>query len=232
MALTFQSFGYTVELAKVIGIKAAVYLSALQYYDALNKHAESFVVSREDVNNLSGLSESEQQDAETILKCCNIIKVKPNKTGTKLTVTLFFNSALALLTQDIMTMELDTKIKEQLQSRVSKKTKKEAIADNLKKGIKIDDPDLNKMLGDWIDSVILSGKGSLTKKAIELSVQDLLSYSGDKTTLTEILRIAIKGGYRDLQWAIENYKKHPKDRNWKPYDSMTVQSSPTINEGF
>ena len=74
-------------------------------------------------------------------------------------------------------------------------------------------------------------KGFLSPSGVVFAQQELLQYTKDQEKQLEILKIAIKGGLRDLTWAIEQYEKKNGvgSRNFARYEDIKEDSNVSVN---
>ena len=84
---------------------------------------------------------------------------------------------------------------------------------SLKKSIQEDDPILRECYCNWIDAVYANPKGFLSVSSIKQCIKTLKELTDNKSVQKEIIEIAIKNGSRNLDWAIEEYNKKPKQSN-------------------
>ena len=99
-------------------------------------------------------------------------------------------------------------------------SKKEAEIKSLKSSIKEESEIVRQYLYDWIDAVMLSPRGYLSKQGVKISVEDLNRFSESEDVKVEVLRIAVKNSYRDLKWAISAYQKDNPTNTATPYRNV------------
>lgn len=91
-----------------------------------------------------------------------------------------------------------------------KLSKKESVARNLKSNIVTSNEELREAYSGWIDSVI-ARQGWMSKEAV-IEGQRLIDEftARDLDIALEVLKVASIGGYRDMNWAINDYKRRPR----------------------
>jgi hypothetical protein len=92
----------------------------------------------------------------------------------------------------------------------NKRTKAEAVKDNLKSNIVTTNVELIEAYSDWIDAVF-SKEGWMSKKAVMLGQSTVDEFSGrDLDIALNLLNIAALHGHRDINWSIAKYKEQCK----------------------
>lgn len=235
----FLSHSYNIELAKKYGVKASILLSYVFSVRTATLSDKEVLLNREQIRNATGLSVSEQKEAEDILYQNHILTLK-QFTG-KADGNYYIINPLQIVecdgSQNISNMFLPKamEVAEQ-ESRVSKEDlKRESIKRNLKSSIQISDELLRQYVYMWIDTIYEKPNGFLSKTAVELAMQDLSNFSTDVLTRVEILKIAIKLGYKDIKWAINSYQRTNKDTQtyrWQPYVETRAERIQTENGAF
>lgn len=239
MVDNFLSHSYNIELAKKYGVKASILLSYVFSVRTATLSDKEVLLNREQIRNATGLSASEQKEAEDILYQNHILTLK-QFTG-KADGNYYIINPLQIVerddSQNISNMFLPKamEVAEQ-ESHVSKEDlKRESIKRNLKNSIQISDESLRQYVYMWIDTIYEKPNGFLSKTAVELAMQDLSNFSTDVSTRVEILKIAIKLGYKDIKWAINSYQRTNKDAQiyrWQPYVETRAERIQTENGAF
>ena len=85
-------------------------------------------------------------------------------------------------------------------------SKRSTYINSLKKSIEESDVILKDLYFDWIDAVYANPKGFLSQSGIKEMRKTLSDFTSDKKVEKEIIKIAIKNGYRNLDWAINEYQ--------------------------
>ena len=214
-----QTNSYCVEVAKLFGVKSAVFLSYLWQNIAHEEKSEDVVMCRKDVLNCTGLDESDQRAVESALSDSGVLVVKPFR-GTSEKCYYTFNQKKfdsIQIPTGFFPFESEPAVPKE--KKVARKTSRQIMVNVLKSSIEVGDEVLQQYLCDWIDAVYANPKNCLTKQALQINIDELMKISNENDRI-EILRIAIKRSWRDMQWAIDDYYKNRSsiDSNWKPYD--------------
>ena len=239
MVESYLSHSYNVELAKKYGVKSAILLSYVFSLRSATVDKE-VLLNREQIKNATGLIESEQKEAEDILYQNHILTLK-QFTG-KAEGNYYIVNPIQIdrseTNQTISNMFIPkaTQIIEQ-ESRISKEdVKRESIKRNLKNSVQVSDDTLKQYIWSWIDTIYEKPNGFLSKSAVELAVQELSNFSTDVSVRIEVLKIAIKFGYKDIKWAINSYqrwgKKDTQTYSWKPYEETKADRIQMENGAF
>lgn len=191
---------YNISLAKIFGLQAAVYLNEILFYFNENKEDEVVHLNREEIENNTTLSISEQKSIDKIFKEVQLVDINEDDG-----IRLNYGILIGLFD------EQNKKIVSDIPKSIKKKrTKTEAIRDELRKCIKSDNAELRDAYSDWIDAV-LAKEGWMSKRAVEVGQKTVDSYSNHNLdTALELLNIASINGYRDIQWAVNAYEKCDK----------------------
>lgn len=212
-----QTASYNVDVAKVFGVCTAIMLSYLDRtftYQSRNKllNANSTMsISRAEIYAETGLDDEKQKEIELALQECGVITVRPLQNVPNKNYYIVNDTQLVAIMTAKNPSEVigETKAKQFTNTpRVEPISKRQSNIIALKKKVKVEDPVIQTYLIDWIDSVFANPKGFLSPKGVEIAQQELYAYCrDDQAKAIKILEIAIKGGLRDLSWAIENYEK-------------------------
>lgn len=217
---------YNLKLAKFFGVYSAVFISLLldtkEESELLNKTVEKFfIMSRQQIYDLTGLEDSKQLDVENVLVETGLLEIKPVKNSSEkfyygINEELLMNILMAKDTESaekLITKTGDTK-KLIKQERVEKISKRANYILNLKKGLKESDPVVRDLLNTWIDTVYENPKGFLAPTTIAACLKTLEEYSGGKQKVKkEVIDIAIKSQHRNLDWSIEQHQKQVKSKS-------------------
>ena len=234
-----NNFCYNVEVAKKFGVNASVFLSCLFGKSISDSNVTKVSsLSREEIYNKTGLTFSTQEKIEEFLSSRKIINVKPFKGNKdKNYYIIYYEEIEKVLEYSLNTKDLFVSNENISRKVVKKETKQEKHINSLKKNVYtlVSSPMLQQMFCDWVDSVYANPKGFLTLPSLKIAYQDLMKFSTDENVEQEVMCIAIKNGYRDIQWAINLYNSsHSNDSsfNWKSYDSMVSDGNDIVNEVF
>lgn len=204
---------FNIEIAKTVGLHAAIYLSeVIRISEKANRKQcftdDGFVLlDREYIEKRTTIKPKEQLDIDKVLLPLKIItKPKPDSNE-----CLFNAEVLASL---IMGKDesLDKGIKNIIiKNSKSQTSKRDYQRDMMKKFITVQNEELKEAYYKWIDGVYANPKGFLSGGAIETFMKVIDNFSDhDLDVALELLSIATVGGYRDATWAVERYKKlHP-----------------------
>lgn len=113
------------------------------------------------------------------------------------------------------------------------KAKEEDRRVQLKRHIKESDEVLRQYWCDWVDSVYENPKIYLSGPMVDLAQKDLDKFSTNTDKKIEVLKIAIKCGYREIQWAIDKYNQSNKiSNNFANYSDIKSTGDQVADEVF
>lgn len=201
---------YNVNLANIIGLHEAIYISELININekAIKKNKISdegyFTVDRKYITSRTTFDKKEQLEIDKTLNNLKIIHIADNVN--------VISIDLQVLTGIIMSA--DEKLTKDISSIVNKKqkrTKQQVICDELKKNIVTTNSELIDAYSNWIDSVIAKD-GWMSKQAV-ISAQQLIDANSNRNldVALKIISIASINGYRDMQWAVNKYYQEFKN---------------------
>ena len=203
---------------KIFGLNISVYSAELlNVYKRANmkkKLIENkyFEVDRKLIKEHTSLTEEEQLACDVNLKKIDLISYQ-NENNPNI-ISFDLEKFASLITCE--DMKFIKKISENVKINSPKGTKeaqKEAILTNLKTNINSDSQELNGALADWVDAVY-SKQGWMSKKSIDAFQTQLHNYTnGNLKVALRIVEIATIGGFRDCQWAINDYEKELRKTN-------------------
>lgn len=203
---------YNISIANKLGLNAAVYISAL-----INTSAGSNVVDRKLINRITTIPEIEQYVLDKQLSKIGLILIdKKNKDSISVDYQIF--TALILD---------DDKLSKDLPIVTKKKTKTDVMKEELRKYISSTDSQIRDAYTDWIDSVFQK-QGWMSKKSVTVAQDVLKNY--DLNSVHEILSIATMGGYRDMNWAVEQFENNKNKK--KKFNISTEPVNQTSSIGF
>lgn len=197
---------YNIELARSIGLHEAIYLNEIiniqEKAYRKNKIVYSYVeLDREYIQSRTTFKVEEQKELQKALEICKLIKVDENN---KDRVLLESNNLINML-YDGNESILKSYAKEVKNTK--KESKAEIIRQQLKNNIKTDNVELKDAYCEWIDSVSMKF-GYMAKKAViegQKVIDDYCNRDLDKAL--KIISIATINSYRDMTWAINDFKK-------------------------
>jgi hypothetical protein len=215
---------------KIFGLNISVYSAELLniYKRATMKKKlvedKYFEVDRKLIKEHTSLTEEEQLACDVNLKKINLISYLKDDNPNLISFDL--EAFASLITSE--DMKLIKRISDNVKINSPKGTKeaqKQAILTNLKTSIDNSSQELNGALSEWVDAVY-SKQNWMSKKSIELFQQILYNYTkGDLKVALRIVEIATANGWRDCQWAINDYEKEL--RNSKSQVRTTIQKVAT-----
>ena len=239
-----NSFSYNLKLSKIFGIQPAVLIECLSdeyYYQFRNNHLNdnnTIALSRSEIYERTSLGDAEQVDAEVSLSSCNIITIKPlQNIPNKNYYIINFNNLSNILNADDPTKILSTAVSEQFvrHKRIEPASKRQTHIASLKKKISVQDPVIQDYLVKWIDAVYSNPKGFLSPTGVVFAQQELLEYAKDnQEKQIKVLKEAIKGGYRDMTWAIQKYEEvnGVGTKNFASYTDNVASQTQASSEVF
>lgn len=221
--LSTDTYGmYNIDLANIIGLHEAIYVNNLIniYKKAITKkklHGDFILIDREYITSVTTFTVAEQKEMDKKLQDVNILHINIDN---KDLVKLNLSNITTLLVTDNEELVTDVKTK----TTKKKRTKAEAIKDNLKNLITVNNDELRKAYEDWIDAVYAK-QGWMSAKCVTVGQNQLDTFANHNLDVAlDILNIASIHGYRDMQWAIENYNK---SMTAKPVNAVRFNSTPT-----
>lgn len=114
-----------------------------------------------------------------------------------------------------------------------RKTKQDKMYDSMIRSVDTGDEVVNQYVIDWINSVRDNPKRYMTKQSFELSLNKMLSFYANQEDRIEVLKIAIKGSYSDIDWAIDKYEgRKPINNNFTNYSEIKSDGSEMVGETF
>jgi hypothetical protein len=236
---------YNIDVAKIFGVCSAVFITCIyqEYlYQTRNKKSndnDTIALSRAEIYERTGLDDEKQIDVELALVACGIISTKPLQNVPNKNYYIFNSEQF----DKIMTAKSPDDIINSSQAiqfikkpRVEPVSKRQTHIAKLKSSVSVDDPILQQYFCDWIDAVYTNPKGFLSPSSVNIAQQELLAYcKNNQDVQIAIMRIAIKGGLRDITWAIQKYEETNTkqiNNNFVTYKDIKSDGSNVINEEF
>lgn len=239
---SFNVYSYNTDIAKVFGVCSAVFVTFLAAEKTkLNVNgSDELALSRDEIFAITALDFEKQQEIEKSLIECGVLAVKSfrgNKNKNHYLVDfdrlqIIMNSASNVI-ELFEPLKFEKKPKAAEQKAVE--TKQQRHVASLKSKFSSYEPVLRQYLCDWVDAVYDKPKGFITAAGLKISLNELDCNSNSVDESIEILKIAIKGGLRDLTWAINKYNESKKLvdlNNFSSYNEIKSDGSNTINEEF
>ena len=204
--LSMSNYGnYNIKLANILGLESAVYINELLNINekALRKNKISdnfFTLDREYIKSRTTLSLETQLELDDKLMRLGILEHSDENT---------ISINITVMTSILMdpSEELMKTITKVTKSKSGKRTKGQAICDNLKSNIVTSNEELIAAYSEWIDAVYAKD-GWMSKKAVVCAQQTIDEFANRNLDVAlEVLKIATINGYRDINYAINNFKK-------------------------
>lgn len=208
--LSMSNYGhYNVKLAQLLGLNSAIYLGQLLDINekAIRKEKienEQFELDREYITKRTTLTEAQQKDIDRTLVKLGILEVSKENPN-QLNVNITAITSILMDPDEQLTKAVKRIVKNDT-AEGRKQSKLQAQLTRLKEQIITTQPDLRKAYFTWIDSVHENG-GYMTNQGV-ISAQAELDKFTDRNldVALKVLEIAAVNGYRDIMWAINNYK--------------------------
>lgn len=112
---------------------------------------------------------------------------------------------------------------------MSKKSKQQKMYESMIKSVDTGDSVVDQYVVDWINSVRNKPGGYMTKESFKLSLEKLLWDFPKQEDRIEILKIAIRGSYRDINWAINRFTP---SMSMPTYSTIKSDGSEMVGESF
>jgi len=208
---------YNITLAKMFGLEASAYCSALlTIYDKAkrkNKLVENdFVkVDRKYIEERTTLSVEKQLEIDARWESINIIVKSKNdintiKINTELIVSLIEGKE-PQLTESVAYVKNTSK-------KEIRELKRTSEIENIKSKIVCNDPEILFELKRYVDATATLDprKGNLTQQSVEIFQEEVTNFAGNnKAVLKELIRIGTKHKAIDGDWVIRRYSKGQKE---------------------
>lgn len=200
---------YNVELAHILGLESAIYISELMNINSKavkkSKIQDGFMtVDRKYIESRTTLKEKKQLELEKELVKFGILK-KSDESEDVLSLDV---SVIAALVGSDNNEDIKNDIAKVIKKKASARSKSEVILSQLKESIVTPNEELRKAYEDWIDSVFAK-QGWMSKKSVisaQTIIDDFANHNLD--VALKIIEIASISGYRDMNWAINSYKSN------------------------
>lgn len=204
---------YSADVAKIFGVHSAVLLATLD--NLLNiarvngDCSGRVLVSREDIYETTAIDEKSQLAAENILSSIGVLSVTPAKNSKRLSYSIDEKKLREVLLSNVSIVGLCTQ-----EAPKEKTTKKREQGSRVKKAIDYGDEQVDEKLKSWLSSLYEIGKGGLSKESVCMQQEELKKFSkGNNAVAIEVINIAIKNGWRNLEWAIRRYQETNNKNN-------------------
>ena len=203
---------YNVSLAKIIGLHPAIYINTLLSINskAITKQKltndEYFCVDRNYVQSITTFDVSEQIEIETLLINLGILRKQENEESNALFLDVSMLTSIMMSENETLVSDIQKVTAATTKSK--KKTKTEAIKDEMKSFVIATNQELREAYFDWIDSVFAK-QGWMSKKSVVSAQQVIDEFSNRNLDVAlKVIEIASISGYRDMTWAVNTYKSN------------------------
>ena len=204
---TSNYVSFNTRLAQILGLHSAIYLSQIMDINekAIRKNktdGEFFTVDRSYIAKRTTIEEKEQKEIEkNLLKVGVLERSKTDPNTIQLNITV--------LTSIIMSPDEDLvkDISQTVHEKTKQQQKQKQIVKQLKERVVTLNPELQSAYYCWIDSVV-EKQGWMTSASVTNAQRAIDAFSNRNLDIAlKVLEIAQNSGYRDIQWAINAYKK-------------------------
>lgn len=208
---TSNYVSYNIQLAELLGLHTAIYLSELMNInekaikkDKLNNNY--FTLVRSYITSRTTLEEKEQLEIEDNLLKLGILEQGEQKDTISLNISIL---TTLMMDPDEQLIDKITKMKKKSAAKKGR-TKADSIKDNLKSNLRVTNPELREAYCGWIDA-IYDKQGWMSVKCVTVAETTVDSFSNHNLDIAlKLLEIASIHGYRDIQWAINKYNQEFK----------------------
>lgn len=167
---------------------------------------EYFCVDRNYVQSITTFDVSEQIEIETLLINLGILRKQENEESNALFLDVSMLTSIMMSENE--TLVSDIQKVTAVTTKSKKKTKTEAIKDEMKSFVIATNQELREAYFDWIDSVFAK-QGWMSKKSVVSAQQIIDEFSHRNLDVAlKVIEIASISGYRDMTWAVNTYKSN------------------------
>lgn len=227
---------YNVRVAKVFGLCSAVYLSlmmseqvkAIQEKKLYNN--KYFSIARDTIYDRTTLSHNKQKEIEENLIDCQVLLMIPFPNNSKKFYYFIDLDKLSLIVKNYKetepSMSPETKKPKALipPEAMPKMTAKQREIQTAMKAVNELDNDIYELIKQWVE-VLVTKNGYCAQSQLRINLQDLEAFAkGNKQVKIDILRMAVKTGWKDIQYCITDYKKMNTSRNSAENKYQATQS--------
>lgn len=221
-----RACAYNVDVAKIFGVTSSILLSHLENLASICRSCGKFngniTVTREDICEVTAVTEIELRSAEKVLSDIGVLTVSDVRNSQKVSYTIDEKQLREVLLSGVSIIQISNP------NVTEKKTvKRKSKKDYAKSAINYGDEEVDNKLREWLSSLYEAGKGGLSRASIEMQQEDLRKFSqGNNSVALEVLNIAIKRSYRNLEWAIKAYQESKgKSNSYNFSDYEAIRSS-------
>lgn len=223
-----NQLSFNVKLAHMIGLQGAVYIAILieinsKAYRKGVLDGDYFVVDRAWITDKTTLSETEQLKLDQTLskiKLLTISETSLNKLKLNIEVIASF-----VTSEDVK----QTDVKQIVDTNLNTKSYGEVELQKLKQAISSTNPELRDAYTHWIETVI-SKQGWLSRQSV-IAAQEIVDKfaNHDLDKALNLIHVADINGYRDMSWAVNNFKNASKMNSNSNISGKIVISEETKN---
>lgn len=214
--ICLQNCSYSIDVARALGVHASIFLTCIdmeyEYQKRNNKLSgnDALSLSRAEIEARTALGDDEQKEVEFALQKCGVLIMKPlQNIPNKNYYIVNFEQIDKILDDPNTAVESEIANQFIRGKRKEPLSKRQTHINAMKKCIRVESPVLQQLFVEWVDAVYTNPKGFLSKSSVEMAQQELLEYAKDNEIVqVKVMREAIKGGFRDITWAIQNYEKN------------------------
>ena len=229
---------YNVKIAQTMGLHVAVYLAELININrkAINKEKideNCFTINRQYIENRTTLNVEEQLKIDKQLQDVGILGKKVDSPDqVYIDVNALTNMIAAGAAKLLDRVTRLTKLKDIGNVKVGKMTQKQRDIENCKTAISTTSDELGKALSDWIEGVFFFFYGFLSKRAVTIFQNELYKYTnGDLDLALKLVDIATVGGYRNFEWAKNEFEKDYADSFRRQYSQAPIKRKTVESTG-
>ena len=235
--LSSDNYGtYNVKVAQIMGLHTAIYLAEIININrkAINKEKidnNCFTINRQYIENRTTIDTEEQLKIDKKLSEVGILGMNvDNPDQVYIDVNALTNMIAAGDAKLLERVSRITKLKYVGDMRVGKMTQRQRDAANCKTAISTTNGELLDALSGWVDAVFARPNGFLSKRAVTIFQNELYKYTnGDLDLALKLVDIATVGGYRDFQWAKEEFESRFADTFRRQYSQVAPVKRKTVD---
>lgn len=220
---------YNIRVAQLMGLHTAVYLSELININrkAITKDKidnQCFTVNRQYIENRTTLTIEEQLVLDKKLEEVGILTKKLDaQDEVYIDVNALTNMIAAGDAKLLERVTRLTKLKPVGDAKVGRMTQKQRDIEACKSSISTNSGELRDALEGWVEGVFARPNGFLSKRAVTIFQNELYAYTnGDLDLALKIVDIATIGGYRNFEWAKNEFEKDYADSFRRQYTQTPV----------
>lgn len=220
-----QTYTYNLSIAKVFGLCSAVYLNLLlgEQYSAIANNKlykeKYFVSSRDFIYDKTVLGAGKQKEIEENLIDCQVLVMLPFTNNNNKFYYHVDEVKLEYLIKNSNetkgSLNPETKKVKVLVPTESlpKLTAKQKEIQSAMKAVVEQDAEIYDLYKDWVE-VLVTKNGYCAQSQMKINQEDLNKYAGaNKQIKVDILRMAIKTGWKNIEYCIKDYAESLKSKN-------------------